>query len=107
MKLNGTRQAFEFNLEWRMVPPILPPAKILPVVRNVKMINISGTVNSAGVIHGLRDSPIQGLTFENCQLKAQRGLTLEYVTNIDSAGLHLQVESGDPVIIRSGRGGQQ
>jgi len=107
MKLNGTRQAFEFNLEWRMVPPILPPAKILPVVRNVKMINISGTVNSAGLIHGLRDSPIQGLTFENCQLKAQRGLTLEYVTNIDSAGLHLQVESGDPVIIRPGGGGQQ
>jgi polygalacturonase len=106
MKLNGTRQAFEFNLEWRMVPPILPPAKVLPVVRNVKMINISGTVNTAGVIHGLRDSPIQGLTFENCQLMAQRGLTLEYVTNIDSSGLHLKVESGEPVIIRSG-GGEQ
>src|SRR5450432_2300961 len=31
------RQAFEFNLEWRMVPPIAPPAKVLPVVRNVKV----------------------------------------------------------------------
>jgi hypothetical protein len=39
LELRGTRQAFEFNLAWRMVPPLAPPAKVLPVVRNVKMIN--------------------------------------------------------------------
>jgi exo-poly-alpha-galacturonosidase len=44
MKLHETRQAFEFNLEWRMVPPIAPPAKVLPVVRNVKIINVTGDV---------------------------------------------------------------
>jgi polygalacturonase len=107
MALHDTRQAFEFNLEWRMVPPIAPPAKVLPVVRNVKMINISGTVNSAGAIHGLPGSPIRGLTFENCNLTAQRGLMLENVTNIDSAGLHLKVPSGEPITIRTTGGGRQ
>jgi hypothetical protein len=107
MALHDTRQAFEFNLEWRMVPPIAPPAKVLPVVRNVKMINISGTVNSAGVIHGLPGSPIKGLLFENCNLTAQRGLMLENVTNIDSAGLHLQVQSGEPITIRTTGAGRQ
>jgi polygalacturonase len=107
LQLNNTRQAFEFNLEWRMVAPVAPPAKVLPVVRNVKMINISGTVNSAGIIHGLRDSPIQGLTFENCNLTAQRGLTLENVTNVDSSGLHIQVAAGEPLIQRTTGGGQQ
>ena len=87
--------------------PIAPPDKVLPVVRNVKMINISGTVNSAGIIHGLRDSPIQGLTFENCNLTAQRGLTLENVTNVDSSGLHIQVAAGEPLIQRTTGGGQQ
>ena len=57
MKLHETRQAFEFNLEWRMVPPIAPPAKVLPLVRNVKIINVSG--NSVGIIRGLADSPIR------------------------------------------------
>jgi polygalacturonase len=107
LQLNNTRQAFEFNLEWRMVAPVAPPAKVLPVVRNVKMINISGTVNSAGIIRGLRDSPIQGLTFENCNLIAQRGLTLENVTNVDSSGLHIQVAAGEPLIQRTTGGGQQ
>jgi hypothetical protein len=84
-----------------MVQPIAPPAKILPVVRNVKMINISGTVASAGVIHGLRDSPIQGLTFENCNLTAQRGLTVENATNVDFSGLHIEGVSGQPIIMRN------
>jgi polygalacturonase len=101
MQLHDTRQAVEFNLEWRMVQPIAPPAKILPVVRNVKMINISGTVASAGVIHGLRDSPIQGLTFENCNLTAQRGLTVENATNVDFSGLHIEGVSGQPIIMRN------
>ena len=101
LQLHDTRQAVEFNLEWRMVPPIAPPAKVLPVVRNVKMINVSGTVNSAGIIHGLRDSPIQGLTFENCNLAAQRGLTVENATNVDFSGLHLQVASGEAITTRT------
>jgi polygalacturonase len=100
LELHDTRQAVEFNLEWRMVQPIAPPAKVLPVVRNVKMINVSGTVNSAGVIHGLRDSPIQGLTFENCHLTAQRGLTVEYATNVDYSGLHIEAASGQAIITR-------
>ena len=103
LQLNDTRQAVEFNLEWRMVPPIAPPAKVLPVVRNVKMINVSGTVNSAGVIHGLKDSLIQGLTFENCNLTAQRGLTVENATNVDFSGLHIKVASGEPITTRTTR----
>jgi polygalacturonase len=104
LELRGTRQAFEFNLEWRMVPPLAPPAKVLPVVRNVRMIDISGAVNSAGIIHGLRDSPIRDLTFENCHLTAQRGLTVENATNLDYSGLHLEVKSGKAVITQTTAG---
>jgi polygalacturonase len=106
LKLNQARQAFEFNMEWRTVQPIAPPAKVLPVVRNVKMINVSGTVSTAGSIHGLKDSPILGLTFENCNLTAQRGLTMENVTNVDTSGLHIEVPSGEPFTIRSAGGGR-
>ena len=97
MKLHETRQAFEFNLEWRMVPPIAPPAKVLPVVRNVKIINVSGDVQSVGIIHGLADSPIQGITFENCKIAAQKGFKIEHARNVDLKGLSLDVKEGDAI----------
>lgn len=97
MKLHETRQAFEFNLEWRMVPPIAPPAKVLPVVRNVRIINVSGDVNSVGIIHGLADSPIRDIHFENCRITAQKGFRLEHARNVDLSGLKLDVKDGEPI----------
>ncbi len=96
--LNNTKQAFEFNMEWRMVPPVKPPSDPLPVVRNVKIINVSGTVENAGFMHGLKESPIENVIFENCDIKAKTGLKLDNVKNLDLSGLKISVEEGEPVI---------
>lgn len=97
MKLHETRQAFEFNLEWRMVPPIAPPAKVLPIVRNVNIINVSGDVQSVGVIHGLAGSPIRDIHFVNCQIAAQKGFQLDHARNVDLSGLKLDVKNGEAI----------
>jgi exo-poly-alpha-galacturonosidase len=97
MTLHETKQAFEFSLEWRMVPPIAPPAKVLPIVRNVKIINISGDVQSVGIIHGLAGSPIQGITFENCKITAQTGFKLDHARDVDMKGLSLDVKEGEAI----------
>ena len=97
MKLHEVRQAFEFNLEWRMVGPIAAPAKVLPIVRNVKIINVSGDARSVGVIHGLAGSPIRDIQFENCQITAQRGFRLDHARNVDLSGLKLDVKEGEPI----------
>jgi exo-poly-alpha-galacturonosidase len=96
-KLKDTRKAVEFNMAWRMVPPIKPPAKVLPVVRNVQLINISGNVNAVGDIHGLEGSPILGVTFKNCNITAQKGLLIEHARNVDLSGLKLDVKEGEAV----------
>ncbi|MDA3817254.1 MAG: glycoside hydrolase family 28 protein [Prolixibacteraceae bacterium] len=101
LELNNTRQAFEFNMEWRMRPPIKAPSDPLPIVRDVKIINVSGTVKNAGIIHGLENSPIENVTFENCEIKAQKGLVLENVKNIDLSGLEILVDEGEPVSWRN------
>ncbi|UOG76583.1 glycoside hydrolase family 28 protein [Hymenobacter tibetensis] len=101
MQLRNTRQAFEFNMEWRMVPPIAPPASVLPVVRNVKLINITGTVNSAGRIHGLENSPIENVSFTGCVLTAQKGLVVENVRGLDTGGLKLTVAEGEAIVRRA------
>jgi exo-poly-alpha-galacturonosidase len=96
-KLNDTRKAVEFNMAWRMVPPVKPPAKVLPVVRNVKLIKITGNVNTVGDIHGLEGSPIQGVTFKNCNLTAQKGLLIEHARNVDLSGLKMSVKEGKQI----------
>jgi polygalacturonase len=100
IQLNDVRQAVEFNMAWRMVPPIAPPAKVLTVVRNVRLINFSGTAQSGGVMLGLPESPIQSVKFENCKVTAQRGLVLENVQHPDLSGLELKVTEGEPIIRR-------
>jgi polygalacturonase len=97
IKLQNTRKAFEFNMEWRMVNP-KPPSDPLPVVRNVKIINVSGTVSSVGNMHGLKDSPIRNVTFENCHIKAQTGFTIDNVEHIDLSGLTIEVEKSKAII---------
>jgi polygalacturonase len=97
MQLKDTRQAFEFNMEWRMVPPIAPPAKVLPVVRNITIKNITGTVNSVGMMHGLADSPIKNVKFKHCKITAQKGFVIENARKVDLSGLTLEVKEGEPV----------
>ena len=101
MQLKDTKQAFEFNMEWRMVPPIAPPAKVLPVVRNVTIRNITGNVNSVGMMHGLVDSPIENVTFENCRIAAQKGFVIENARKVDLLGLTVDVKEGAPITRRN------
>ncbi len=96
--IRDVRQAFDFNMEWRMVAPIAPPARVLPVVRHVRLININGTASSGGVIHGLQGSPIRDIKFKDCQITAQKGLVVEHARRVDFAGLRLTVKEGAPVI---------
>jgi exo-poly-alpha-galacturonosidase len=100
LELRDVRQAVEFTMAWRMVPPIAPPAKILPIVRNVRLINLHGTATAVGSMHGLPESFIDGIKFENCDVTAQTGLVIENARNVDTAGLKITVKEGEPIIHR-------
>jgi polygalacturonase len=102
-QLHGTREAFEFNMEWRMVN-VQPPAKVPTEVRNVKLINITGTANSVGMFHGTANDPITGVTFIGCHITAPRGLTLEHTRNVDTSGLKIDGVTGDPIQLRGDNG---
>ena len=96
IQLKNTRKAFEFNMEWRMVNP-KPASDPLPVFRNVKIINVSGTTEVVGDMHGLKDSPVRDVVFENCNITAKRGFVIDNVEGIDLSGLKIQVSEGEPV----------
>lgn len=95
--LNNTKKAFEFNIEWRMVNP-KPAAEKLPIVRNIKIINVSGTADSVGDMSGLANSPITDVKFINCNITAKKGFTLRHVDNIDLSGLTITGVIGEAII---------
>ncbi len=101
IELKNTKKAFEFNMEWRMVPPVKPPSDPLPVVRNVNIINVSGVVQDVGYMNGLKDSPIQNVIFENCRISANKGFVIENVIGLDLSGLALEVEEGETIIYKN------
>ena len=100
IKLANTRKAFEFDMAWRMIDS-KPPAKVLPVVRNIKIINVSGTANAVGNMSGLEASPIQGVQFKNCTIEAQKGFVIQYTNDVDLTGLTITGVTGESVIRKS------
>jgi exo-poly-alpha-galacturonosidase len=70
----------------------------LPVFRNVKIINVSGTTDKVGDMHGLKGSPVRNVVFENCNISAKTGFIIDNVEDIDLSGLHIQVQEGVPLI---------
>lgn len=97
IKLNNTRKAFEFDMAWRMIES-KPATRALPIVRNVKIINVSGTADSVGNMSGLEGSPIQGVQFENCDIKAKKGFSIRYANNVDLSGLTIKGVTGEAII---------
>lgn len=96
--IKDARMVFDFNMAWRMVGSVKPPAKVLPVVRNVRIINISGHANSGGNITGLEGSPIENISFQNCNIAVEKGLVVQYVNATDFSGLNLTVANGEAII---------
>jgi polygalacturonase len=101
LTIHGVRQAIDMNMDWKnramARQPTPPPANPLPAFRNVKIINVSGDAQSAGAINGLADSPVQGITFENCKITANTGLRISHARDIDLTGLTLDVKQGEAV----------
>jgi polygalacturonase len=98
IQVTNVARVFSFELAWRMVGPAVPPAKVLTVVRNVRLINFSGTAQSVGVMEGFKDSPIRDVSIENCKVTAQRGLVLTSVQEPALSGVELKVAQGEPIV---------
>ncbi len=97
-ELRDVHAAFEFLLDWNMRIATPDAARMAPTVRHIRLINVHGTAAVVGTIHGLAESPITDVVFENCDITAQRGLTIDHVRDLDTSGLQLTVAQGDPII---------
>ena len=100
--ISGARAIFDINMEWRMVPPLLPAAEQLTVLRNIRFKNIRGEAKSVGTMYGFKDAPFgtDAFFFENMHVKAERGLSVAHADNVNFEGLTLEVSNGEKIFKR-------
>jgi polygalacturonase len=97
IELRGVLRAFEFDLAWYMRINNAAAARMPTSMRRIRIINVHGTARSAGIIHGLPESPIEDVTFERCVIDADKGLEIAHARGIDTSGLVLTVREGAPI----------
>lgn len=99
--LNNCGTFIDANMIWRMVEDY-EPYNPRTVLRDIKVINVSGTAKTVGSIIGDPAAPFPEGTFkfENCHMNVQRGLKLANVEQQNFDGLYITVPDGEKPIER-------
>lgn len=100
--INKARNIFDINMEWRMVPPLSPAHYPLTRLRNIRFWNVRGEAESIGNIFGFKEAPFgsDSFFFENCRMKAQKGLEISNADEVNFTGLEMEVEQGEKIFKR-------
>lgn len=98
LHLADVSRAVDFDVQWRLVPPLAPPARVLTVIRDIRLVRLTGTARSGGIVRGFPASPILGLRFEDCRLQAPKGLVLLNAQKPDLSGLSIAGVQGEAII---------
>lgn len=96
MTLDDCGTFIDANMVWRMVEdyePFSPRTQL----RDIHVINVSGTAKSVGVISGDPAAPIPEGTFKfsGCSIKADKGLTISNVEQRNFDGLEVRLPEGE------------
>jgi polygalacturonase len=94
LKIANVRSVFDFNLNWSATSrsgPRMPTS-----VKNVYIVNVTGTANGGGAIVGLPDSPVSNILFQDCDLTCGTPVRLINTANLDTAGLKITLPNGGP-----------
>jgi polygalacturonase len=84
--------------------PAQPITSRTPAYHGIRIENLTGEgPASAGLIVGLPESPIRGVTLSNVHLKTVTGLLVENAGDVDFKNVKIEVEQGEPVIIKNAK----
>jgi polygalacturonase len=99
---NIQRQAFTFDLFYDKSLPEVPVNEKTPCFRNIHISNVTGSdVNSAGMILGINEMPIDNLTFNNINIQAKTGFDISTATNIEFHNVDIITEKGPSFIVKN------
>jgi hypothetical protein len=79
-----------------------PVTSQTPSYRRIRISNLTATSPaSAGLIVGLLEQPITELVLENVQISAPAGLTIRNAKAIELREVKIEVQKGEPLILKN------
>ncbi|MGV8092261.1 MAG: glycoside hydrolase family 28 protein [Mangrovibacterium sp.] len=92
---NIKSNAFIFNLFYDQDTLTEPVSERTPIFRNIHISNITGTdVNKIGFINGLKEMPVEELSFININISAREGFLAKEAKNIHFNNIDFAVMKG-------------
>jgi hypothetical protein len=74
----------------------LPVTDRTPFNKNITIRNVTATdCPNAGIIRGLPEAPIDGLTFSNVNISAKTGMIIYHARNVRFSNSKITAENGD------------
>jgi len=74
-----------------------PVSERTPIFRNIHFSNITGQVNQAGYLNGLEEMPIDNITFNDINMDAKTGFSIQNSSNIEFHNITVNTELGPSI----------
>ena len=101
---NIRKLPFTFNLFYDKNLPAGPVTEKTPCFRNIHISNVTGSeLKAAGHILGISEMPIQNLTFNNINMDAKTGFTIETAKDIEFHNVTINAAEGPAFILKDVR----
>lgn len=92
---NIRRIGFIFNLFYDKGTSIEPVTERTPIFRNIHISDVTGVnVEKVGMLTGIEEMPVEGISFSNISMKAKMGFIAETGNNLRFSNVDIAVEEG-------------
>jgi hypothetical protein len=95
-------EAVAFDLHYTAAPQE-PVSERTPRVRNIHVSSITGTARGAGLLFGLEESPLDGVTLADIDLVAEKGLVIRNADHVSLHSVRIQTMAGPSMIADGAR----
>jgi len=107
LKMNNVRRPIDIACYYPKIPtddPAQPITSRTPAYHGIRIENLSGECpESAGLIVGLPESPIRGVTLSNVHLKTATGLLVKNAEDVQLTNVKIEVQKGEPLILENAK----
>jgi polygalacturonase len=107
LKMKNVKRPIDIACYYPRIPvddPAQPVTSLTPAYHGIRIENLEGDCpESAGLIVGLPESPIRGLTLSNVHLKTATGLLVKNAEDVELKNVKIDVQKGEPLILENAK----
>lgn len=93
---NIREAAFVMDMQYAKSQPG-PVSERTPVFRNIRFSNITAQTKDAGIINGIEEMPVEGISFQDIQIDAENGFVIKEAKDISFTSVSIRTNNGPAI----------